>query len=132
MGNTVAQTLTTAAHTAAMTNKYNMWTGNDPTFLVESNATKAASLNVHPTTSTYGWTVAVFTQDAAGVCGVSVSNWLPLTTDQTSYKIRLNNTIGAGSVNGEIGLAKSGATTKFLGWKLKTIKRYKGALLVVD
>lgn len=41
------------------------------------------------------------------------------------------NTIGTGAVNGELGLAKD-VGTKYLGWKLKTIKRFKGATLVVD
>jgi len=69
MGNAKAQTLNDAKHTGAMTNKVSLWTGvaatatatGWSTVKVESNASKANSLGVHPSTSTYGFTVIEMT-----------------------------------------------------------------------
>jgi len=136
MGNQTTVTLAKAGHTGDVTNKYAVWDTTTPTpaVAVESNAGKAASLSTHPSTSTYGWTVGVFAQDANadGTCAVAVSNWLPGTANQTKYKLRLNNDVKTNQVNGELGLAKAAATTKWLGWKLKTVKRFKAAILVLD
>jgi len=131
MSNQTALTFSGATNVGAMTNKYNLWTGTDPTMLVESNAGKTHSLTIHPSTSTYGWTVGAFPQGTFP-CNIPMSQFVSGLAAQTIYQVRVNNTIGVGAVNGELGLAKSTATTKWLGWKLKNIKRYNGTLLVVD
>lgn len=70
MGNEKAQTLDLAKHTGSMTNKVSLWTGvaatttasGWSTVKVESSSKKAESMAVHPSVSTYGWTVVTMTQ----------------------------------------------------------------------
>lgn len=82
MGNATAQTLALAKHSGNMTNKYTLWSGNDPTFNVNSTAAKTASLADHPSTTTYGWTLGAFPLNATGLCNVVINNFIPLMTEQ--------------------------------------------------
>jgi len=52
----------TAKHKGAMTNKFTAWSGNVPTLKIESNASKTNSLDTHPSSSTYGFSVTTLTK----------------------------------------------------------------------
>jgi hypothetical protein len=112
-------TINAAKHSGTMTNKLTAWSGNDPTIKVESNAAAKDSLvgAATPSTSSYGWTV----DEITSVTGLAFKGWTVLA--EAAFGVYVDATSAANNVN-SLGV---GAAAGRLDWKLKTIKRYKGA-----
>jgi len=95
LANATAKTIEKAKNLGSMTNKVTLWVGNVPKIKVESSAKKTDSLNVHPSTTTYGWTVTTMT--SANLINTSRIGYLHSPTN-TKLRIRADNTYAAGLV----------------------------------
>jgi hypothetical protein len=109
----------TAKHSGAMSNKLTAWSGNIPTLKVESNATKANSLDVHPTSSTYGFSITTLTK--TNLQNTAFVGYLS-STDNTKYRIRIDSSYAVSKVS-SLGVADMTSDT-YLNFTLKTIQQW--------
>jgi len=89
LSNATATTITAASNKGDMTNTATLWTGNVPKVKIESNASKTNSLAIHPSTTTYGWTVVTMT--TADLYNTSRVGYLH-SPENTKYRIKTDTT----------------------------------------
>jgi hypothetical protein len=121
MGNAAANnSLNAAYHKASPSNKITPWS-TTALIKVETDMAKTDNLVNHPSSVTYGWTVTALT--AANLLATNAFKGWSI-VPEGGYKVRVETDQGANKLQC-FGVGAS--TSIYASWKLKTIKRYKGA-----